>query len=89
VIRGELDNQVRHDVEPWLGCVAGALEENDYRRGLEEAGFVDVEIVPTKIYTAEDAELFLDGTGMNPDSVKTAEGHVMAAFVRASKPAGV
>ncbi len=86
VIRGELDGEIQRSVEAWLGCVAGALEEGDYRDGLRAAGFLEVEIEPTRIYTADDARQFLDGDEMDERAVRAAEGHVMSAFVRATKP---
>jgi len=85
VIRGEIDPEIRSSVEAWLGCVAGALEENEYLQGLNDAGFTDVEVVPTKIYSADDARQFLDGSVMNERAILAAEGHVVSAFIRASR----
>ncbi len=86
VIRGELDPQIRQQVEAWIGCVAGALEEGEYRSGLEEAGFTDVEIQPTREYSMDDAREFLDDAGIDPETARSAEGKVISAFVRARKP---
>ncbi len=86
VIRGELDPAIRQGVEAWLGCVVGALEEDDYRAQLEAAGFVGVDIEPTRVYTAEDAGELLDGGQFAEELVRAAEGQVVSAFVRASKP---
>ncbi|MDH3296066.1 MAG: methyltransferase domain-containing protein, partial [Acidimicrobiia bacterium] len=86
VIQGDLDPTIRHSVEAWIGCVAGALEEEEYRSGLEAAGFVDVEIQPTRTYSIEDAKDFLDAAGIDLETARSAEGHVISAFVRASKP---
>lgn len=86
VIRGELDEEIQRSVEAWLGCVAGAIEEGDYRDGLRAVGFVDIEIEPTRIYSADDARQFLDGDTLSERIVRAAEGHVMSAFVRATKP---
>jgi SAM-dependent methyltransferase len=88
VVRGEMPEALRRNVELWIGCVAGALEESEYRRLLAEAGFEAIEIEPTRIYRAEDAREFLAGAGMDPD-LATAEmdGKVISAFVRARKPA--
>lgn len=85
VIRGELDPTIRHSLEAWIGCVGGALEEGDYRSGLEAAGFVDVEVEPTRIYTFDDARQFLQDSGLDLEDARTADGKVVSAFVRASK----
>jgi hypothetical protein len=67
--------------------VAGALEEEEYRAFLEDAGFEDVEIEPTRIYGAEDVAAALDGAGLDPSLQSAVEGRFMSAFVRARKPA--
>jgi SAM-dependent methyltransferase len=88
VVRGEVPAKLRRSVELWIGCVAGALEEGDYRRLLAEVGFEDVEVEPTRIYTAEDARSFLEAEGLDPEAVAPAvDGRFMSAFVRARKPA--
>lgn len=88
VVRGEVPAALRRSVELWIGCVAGALEEDDYRRLLAEVGFEDVEVEPTRIYTAEDARAFLEAEGLDADAVAPAvDGRFMSAFVRARKPA--
>ncbi len=86
VIRGSLDPEIRRNVEAWIGCVAGALEEDEYRTGLERAGFTDVEIEATRIFDAADAREFLEAQSLSDDAIRTAEGHVISAFVRATKP---
>lgn len=87
VVRGEVPQALRRSVELWIGCVAGALEETDYRRLLAEVGFEDIVIEPTRIYTAEDAREFLEGVGMDPATVASeVDGKFMSAFVRARKP---
>jgi len=87
VVRGEMPETLRRSVELWIGCVAGALEETEYRRLLAEVGFEQIEIEPTRIYRAEDARDFLLGTGVDPESVSAdVDGKVMSAFVRARKP---
>jgi SAM-dependent methyltransferase len=87
VVRGPVPGEMRRSMELWIGCVAGALEEDEYRTLLEEAGFVDVDVEPTRIYRAEDAEGFLREAGLDPDSAAEAvDGKIMAAFVRARKP---
>ena len=85
VIRGGIDPVIRQSVEAWIGCVAGALEEGDYRSGLEAAGFVDVEVEPTRVYTFDDARDFLVDAGLDLDAARSAEGRVLSAFVRATK----
>ncbi|MDO8678644.1 MAG: arsenite methyltransferase [Acidobacteriota bacterium] len=88
VVRGhDVPAEVRRSMELWIGCVAGALEEGDYRAKLEGAGFTQVDIEPTRIYKVEDARAFLADAG--PDLVAMAEkvdGRFMSAFVRAVKP---
>ena len=89
VVRGEVPAVIRRNLELWAGCVAGALEEGEYRRLLEEAGFVDVEVEPTRVYRAEDARSFLEEAGLDGEGLAEAvEGRLMAAFVRARRPAG-
>jgi arsenite methyltransferase len=90
VVRGETPNEVRRNMELWIGCVAGALEEIEYRDLLADAGFRRVEIEPTRIYKAEDAAAFLAGSGLDPATfAEQIDGTFMSAFVRATKPAGV
>jgi arsenite methyltransferase len=87
VVRGEMPADLRRNVELWIGCVAGALEESEYRRLLVEAGFEAIEIEPTRIYRVEDARELLAGAGMDPDlAAAEIDGKVMSAFVRARKP---
>jgi SAM-dependent methyltransferase len=87
VVRGAMPEVLRRDVELWIGCVAGALDESEYRRLLAEAGFEEIEVEPTRIYRAEDARELLAGTGVDPSSVsEDVDGKVMSAFVRARKP---
>ncbi|MDP2471690.1 MAG: arsenite methyltransferase [Candidatus Palauibacterales bacterium] len=87
VLRGDLPEGVRKSLEMWAGCVAGALEESEYRRLLSEAGFVNIGIEPTRVYTAEDSRQFLGDCGVAEADLQAAEGRIIAAFVRASKPA--
>jgi SAM-dependent methyltransferase len=87
VVRGEVPTDIRRSVELWIGCVAGALSEDDYRGKLAKAGFVDIELEPTRIYRAEDAREFLAGAGLDADVVAPeVDGKFMSAFVRARKP---
>jgi SAM-dependent methyltransferase len=88
VVRGEVPQEVRRSMELWIGCVAGALEEMEYRDLLADAGFRRVEIEPTRIYKAEDAAAFLVGSGLDPQSFsEQIESKFMSAFIRATKPA--
>jgi ubiquinone/menaquinone biosynthesis C-methylase UbiE len=86
VFRGEVPEAVRRNVELWIGCVAGALQETEYRSLLAEVGFEEVEVEPTRIYRAEDAIAFLQEAGIDSAGVEEVEGKVMSAFVRARKP---
>ncbi|MDO8356147.1 MAG: arsenite methyltransferase [Nitrospirota bacterium] len=87
VVRGDVPAEIRHSVELWMGCVAGALEESAYRDKLVKAGFHDIEIVPTRIYRAEDAKDFLAGAGLNVEVLAPQmDGKFMSAFIRARKP---
>jgi SAM-dependent methyltransferase len=86
VVRGEVPPAIRHSVELWIGCVAGALEEKDFEAKLRKAGFTDVEIVPTRIYGVEDARDFLAEAGLDIDLARRADGKFMSAFIRATKP---
>src|SRR5262245_46509474 len=87
VVRGEVPAEIRRSVELWIGCVAGALEESEYRGLLAEAGFAEIEIEPTRIYRAEDAREFLESAGLDPAAVGAqVDGKLMSAFVRARKP---
>jgi len=87
VTRGEITPDLRKNVLLWVGCVAGALEENEYRKKLASAGFEGIEIEPTRIYKIEDAREFLAGRGVDVDAIaRQVEGKFMSAFVRAVKP---
>ena len=87
VVRGhDVPAEVRRSMELWIGCVAGALEENDYRAKLDNAGFEQVEIEPTRIYEVDDARAFLADAGLVA-LAEQVEGRFMSAFVRAVKPA--
>jgi ubiquinone/menaquinone biosynthesis C-methylase UbiE len=87
VVRGEVPSEVRRSVELWIGCVAGALEESEYRAKLAKAGFDDIDVEPTRVYTAERARDFLDGAGLSADAIAAIDGKFISAFVRARKPA--
>jgi len=86
VFRGEVPEAVKRSVELWIGCVAGALQETEYRSLLAEVGFEGIEVEPTRIYRAEDAKSFLQDAGIDPSGVEEVDGKVMSAFVRARKP---
>jgi arsenite methyltransferase len=86
VFRGEVPDAVRRSVELWIGCVAGALQETEYRNLLQEVGFEAIEVEPTRIYRAEDARAFLQESGIDPVGLDEVDGKVMSAFVRARKP---
>ena len=89
VVRGEAPPEVRRSMELWIGCVAGALEEMEYRDLLADAGFRRIEVEPTRIYKAEDAAAFLIGSGLDTATLTAQiDGKFMSAFVRATKPAG-
>jgi SAM-dependent methyltransferase len=89
VVRGEVPPDVRRSMELWVGCVAGALSEDEYRSKLQAAGFTDVDIETTRVYDVEDARTFLTTSGLDVDAVAPlVNGKVTSAFVRAKKPAG-
>ena len=88
VVTGEIPAEIRKNVELWIGCVAGALRDSDYRAKLAGAGFENIAIEPTRIYAVEDARQFLDGQGIDVDAIAAqVDGKFMSAFVRARKPA--
>jgi SAM-dependent methyltransferase len=88
VTKGEMLPEIRQSVLLWVGCVAGALEENEYKAKLETAGFEHIDIEPTRIYRVEDARAFLSGQGIDVDTIAPqVDGKFMGAFIRAQKPA--
>ena len=90
VTRGEMLPEIRQSVLLWVGCIAGALEENEYRAKLASAGFEKIEIEPTRIYRIEDAREFLSGQNIDVDAIAPqVDSKFMSAFVRAVKPAPV
>jgi ubiquinone/menaquinone biosynthesis C-methylase UbiE len=87
VTRGEMPTEIRQSVLLWVGCVAGALEENEYRTKLASAGFEQIEIEPTRVYRVEDAREFLSNQNIDVDAIAPQiDGKFMSAFVRAVKP---
>src|SRR3989475_5880316 len=88
VVRGEVPAAIRKSVELWIGCIAGALEESEYREKLARAGFESVEIEPTRVYRVDDARDFLAQAGIDADAIAPqVDDKFMSAFVRAAKPA--
>jgi arsenite methyltransferase len=88
VVKGGVPEPVRRSLQLWAGCVAGALEENDYTAKLRAAGFTGVGIEPTRVYGAADARAALEEAGLDPDALGAdLDGKFFSAFVRAVKPA--
>jgi len=89
VVRGKVPEDVRKNMLLWVGCIAGALEDDLYAEKLAKAGFQGIEIEPTRIYSIEDARTFLSGQGIDVDVLAPqVDGKFMSAFIRAMKPAG-
>ena len=87
IVRGETPPEVRKNMELWIGCVAGALEEQEFLSLLREVGFENPSIEPTRIYKGEDAATFLASTGLDVERLsKEIDGKFMSGFVRATKP---
>lgn len=87
VVRGEVPEAVRRNMELWVGCVAGALEETEFTRLLTDVGFIDASVEPTRFYRSDDARQFLTESGVDVDAnIEAIDGKFMAAFVRAQKP---
>ena len=91
VIRRELPEVVRKDMELWTGCIAGALLEPEYVAKLGAAGFADISVEPTRVYDREDAREMASSSSCCGGDVEAAlsalDGAVMSAFIRARKPA--
>jgi arsenite methyltransferase len=89
VVRGDMPEQVRRSMEMWVGCIAGALHDHEYISKLGEAGFENIDIEPTRVYSIEDARQFLTGEGIDVDAMASqVENKFMSAFIRARKPEG-
>jgi arsenite methyltransferase len=87
VTRGQVPEQLRRDMLLWVGCIAGALEENEYTSKLKAAGFEQASVDPTRVYKVDDAREFLAGKGIDVDAMaKEVDGKFMSAFIRAVKP---
>lgn len=90
VTRGEIPADVRQNMLLWVGCIAGALDDQQYAAKLAQAGFENIDIEPTRVYNIEDARTFLTGQGVDVDALAPqVEGKFMSAFIRASRPAGL
>jgi arsenite methyltransferase len=90
VVTGELPADVRRSMELWVGCVAGAMTDTEYRQKLSAAGFTDIDLETTRTYNTEAARTFLADAGLDVDRIsQQVTGHVTSAFVRATKPAAV
>jgi 2-polyprenyl-3-methyl-5-hydroxy-6-metoxy-1,4-benzoquinol methylase len=89
VTRGEIAPEIYQSVMLWVGCVAGALADEEYRSKLSAAGFQQIDIEPTRVYRVEDAREFLSAEGIDVDAIAPkVDGKFMGAFIRATKPAG-
>jgi arsenite methyltransferase len=87
VVRGNVPDEVRKHMLLWVGCIAGALKDSDYVSKLAKAGFDNIDIDPTRIYSVEDARTFLTTEGIDVDAIAPqVEGKFMSAFIRATKP---
>lgn len=88
VTRGAIPDEIRQQVLLWVGCIAGALDESEYRSKLKAAGFEQIEVEPTRVYRVEEAREFLGSAGVNVDGIASqVDEKFMSAFVRAVKPA--
>jgi 2-polyprenyl-3-methyl-5-hydroxy-6-metoxy-1,4-benzoquinol methylase len=88
VVRGDVPEAIRKSMELWVGCIAGALTETDYRAKLAAAGFTDIAIEVTRVYGADDAASFLAGQGFDVNTAaREVDGKIVSAFIRAKKPA--
>ncbi len=88
VVRGDVPQNIRKSMELWVGCISGALEENEYREKLARAGFESIGIEPTRVYKVEEAHEFLAAAGLDPETAgPQIDGKFISAFVRAIKPA--
>src|SRR5581483_5696452 len=86
VTRGSIAPQIRQNILLWVGCIAGALDEDEYRSKLAAAGFEQIEVEPTRIYHVDDAREFLAAQGLDVDALaREADGKFMSAFIRAAK----
>jgi ubiquinone/menaquinone biosynthesis C-methylase UbiE len=88
VVRGEVPEEIRQSMLLWAGCIAGALQDSDYKAKLATAGFENIDIEPTRVYNVDDARGFLAEQGLNVEELAAqVDGKFMSGFVRATKPA--
>jgi len=87
VVRGEMPAAIRKSMELWVGCIGGALSEDDHRSKLAKAGSTGIDVEVTRVYDVEDAAAHLTGQGIDVGTVaKEVGGKIVSAFVRATKP---
>ncbi len=87
VVRGEIPAEIRRNVELWVGCLSGALDESDYVAKLTRAGFEDISIEPTRVYKVDDAREFLSGHGFDVEALAPmVDGRFFSGFIRATRP---
>jgi arsenite methyltransferase len=87
VVRGRVPAAIKKNMELWVGCLAGALSDYEYVVKLAKAGFDNIDIEPTRIYSIEDARAFLSARGLHVDALaRGVEDKFISAFVRANKP---
>jgi ubiquinone/menaquinone biosynthesis C-methylase UbiE len=86
LVRGEVPADVRRNMELWVGCIAGALRDDEYQAGLEAAGFEQVQIEPWREYAAADAEAYFRDAGQSCGDLTAADGRFFSGFVRATRP---
>jgi len=87
VVRGEVPATIRRSMELWVGCIAGALSEADYRSKLGKAGFTGIDMEVTRVYGVEEARTFLAAEGLDVEAAaKEVDGKIVSAFIRATKP---
>ena len=88
VVRGTVPDEVKRSMLLWVGCIAGALQDEQYVSKLAKSGFDQIDIEPTRVYNIEDARTFLSAEGIDVDSIAAqVDGRFMSAFIRATKPA--
>ena len=88
VVRGEVPEAIRKSMELWVGCIAGALSETDYRAKLAAAGFGGIDVEVTRVYGVDEAATFLAGQGFDVEKAASeVDGRIVSAFIRAAKPA--
>ena len=87
VVRGEVPEMIRKSVEAWIGCIAGALQDVEYRDKLARAGFTDISVEPWRVYVADDGRAAIEGLGLKVEQIAAVvDGKFASAFIRARKP---